>query len=270
MTQWVAVRQGGRLQRPGQRQFGVDEQGKGRLNIGCKSKIMKTKICLLGFFALVTLAIAAPHTWTFQKGGTFEGDYYSSGTTAVVVRKNGTNYIFKFADLSTNDLAYVAKMKADQKQAELDAEIKQMQQAGMVEATASIIRDFPEKVSGIANDRHCWMDAKFLKVDSSYVVNPDFYLGFPVEDRNKDEFSYCRVQKEFLGANFMNGTDYTDKQANPLVGVVMTLKRGDRVRLIGKVLPIPSASSGVFDIEKIEMIETAAEKTAREEAAKNP
>jgi len=231
---------------------------------------MKTKICLLGLFALVTLAIAAPHTWTFQNGGTFEGDYYSSGTTAVVVRKNGTNYIFKFADLSTNDLAYVAKIKANQKQAQLDAEVKQMQQAGMVEATASLIRDFPEKVSGIGNDRHCWMDAKFLKTDSSYVANPDFYLGFQVEDQNGNEFSYCRVQKEFLGANFMNGTDYTDKQANPLISVVMALKRGDRVRLIGKVLPIPSAGSGVFDIERIEIIETAAEKKAIEQSPENP
>ena len=31
-TQWVGVRHGGRLQRPGQRQFGLDEQGNGRLN----------------------------------------------------------------------------------------------------------------------------------------------------------------------------------------------------------------------------------------------
>ena len=250
-------------------QFGLDERGKGRLNTGCKSKTMKTKICLLGFFALVMLAIAAPHTWTFQKGGTFEGDYYSSGTTAVVVRKSGTNYIFKFADLSTNDLAYVAKIKADQKKAQLDTEVRQMQQAGMVEATASLIRDFPEKVSGIANDRHCWMDAKFLKADSSYVANPDFYLGFQVEDQNGDVFYYCRVQKEFLGGNFMNGTDYTDKQANPLIGVIMSLKRGDKARLTGKVLPVSSAGSGVFDIERIEMIETAAEKKAREDTAAN-
>ena len=32
MTQWVAVRQVGRLQKPGQRQFGVDERAKERLN----------------------------------------------------------------------------------------------------------------------------------------------------------------------------------------------------------------------------------------------
>ena len=107
---------------------------------------MKTKICLLGIFTVATLAIAAPHTWIFTTGKTFEGDYYSSGTTAVVIRNNGTNYIFKMADLSTNDLAYVAKIQADQKQAKLDAEVKQMQQAGWNELTSDLIENFPEKV----------------------------------------------------------------------------------------------------------------------------
>ena len=35
MSQLVAVRLGGRLQRPGQWQFAVDERGKGRLNFYC-------------------------------------------------------------------------------------------------------------------------------------------------------------------------------------------------------------------------------------------
>src|ERR1039457_6832506 len=141
-----------------------------------------------------------------------------------------------------------------------------MQQAGMVEATASIIRDFPEKVSGIANDRHCWMDAKYIKTDSSYVANPDMYLGFQVEDKNRDGFYYCRVNKEFFGNNFMNGTDYSDKRSNPLVDMVLSLKSGDKVRLIGKVIPVSSASSGVFDIERIEMIESAADAAAFKKA----
>jgi hypothetical protein len=36
----VAVRHGGRLQRPGQRQFGVDERGKGRLIFPLRQKIV--------------------------------------------------------------------------------------------------------------------------------------------------------------------------------------------------------------------------------------
>jgi hypothetical protein len=96
----------------GQWQFGVDERGKGRLNTQCKSKTMKTKICLLGFFALVTLAIAAPHTWILTTGKTVTGDYFSSGITTVVVKVGGTNCFIKLSDLSADDQTYVAAMKA--------------------------------------------------------------------------------------------------------------------------------------------------------------
>jgi hypothetical protein len=41
----VAVRHGGRLQRPGQRQFGVDERGKGRLNCNMKNDSPKCIYC---------------------------------------------------------------------------------------------------------------------------------------------------------------------------------------------------------------------------------
>ena len=221
---------------------------------------MKTKIYLLGIFAFVTLAIAAPRIWVLKTGETVTGDYVSSGTTTLIVKTGSTNCFLNISDLSTNDLTYVAEIQMKQRQARLDAEANQMTAAGMVEATVNLIRDFPEKISGVANDRRCWMDAKFIKVDSSYVANPDFYLGFQVEDKNGDEFYYCRVEKEFLGKKFMNGTDYSDKGTNPLVDVVMSLKRGDKVRLIGKVIPVSDAASGLFEIEKIEMIESAVEK----------
>src|ERR1035437_1887075 len=101
---------------------------------------MKTKICLLGIFALVPLAIAAPHTWILSTGKTVAGDYVSSGTTTLVVKTGGTNCFLAISNLSTNDLAYVAKIKADQKQARLDAEVKQMlSQPGWMEITASLL-----------------------------------------------------------------------------------------------------------------------------------
>ncbi|MGA3144873.1 MAG: hypothetical protein ABSF10_17880 [Verrucomicrobiota bacterium] len=86
---------------------------------------MKTKICLLGIFALVTLAIAAPHTWILKTGETVAGDYVSSGTTTLVVKTGGTNCFLKISNLSTNDQAYAAEIQAKQKQAQLDAEAKQ-------------------------------------------------------------------------------------------------------------------------------------------------
>jgi hypothetical protein len=267
----MAVRQGGRRQRPGQRRFGVDARGKGRLNTQCKSKTMKTKICLLGFFALVTLAIAAPHTWTFQKGGTFEGDYYSSGTTAVVVRKNGTNYIFKIADLSTNDLAYVTKMKADQKQAQLDAEMKQMVAAGMIELSARLIKNFPEKVR---NQQKGWMDVTFDRLSTAHIAFPDMQLGLDVTDKNDEVFYKCVIFKQ------LNRPDEnTQPVPNPLASWALGLMPGDKIRLIGHCYP--DTASGKFDanssfdyagflVEKIEVMETAAEKKAREQTAESP
>jgi hypothetical protein len=273
----------------GQWQFGVDERGKGRLNTQCKSKTMKTKICLLGFFALVTLAIAAPHTWTFQKGGTFEGDYYSSGTTAVIVRKDGTNHIFQIADLSTNDLAYVTKIKADQKLARLDAEVKQMQQAGWVELSTDLIKNFPEKLrdqipgDGTIIHKYGWMDAAYRGMNE-LTRDHDSSLSFGVIDSKGDYFDYCFVakklfpKKSFTSAEILAGAldNYTQ---NPLANVAFNLKRGDNIRLIGYCddsLPFAESPNGErashasFFIERIEIIETAAEIKAKDEAAKNP
>jgi hypothetical protein len=57
-----------------------------------EGETMKIKFYFIGMFALVTLALAAPRTWTFQTGVKVEGNYVSSGTTTVVVNKSGTYY----------------------------------------------------------------------------------------------------------------------------------------------------------------------------------
>src|SRR5665213_49143 len=250
---------------------------------------MKIKICLLGIFALVTLTMAAPHTWTFTTGKTFDGDYYSSGTTEVVVRKDGTNHIFQIANLSTNDLAYIAKIKADQKQARLDAEVKQMQQAGWIEFSTDLIHNFPEKVrtlipgDGTVIKKMGWMDAEYRGMND-LTRNHDNSLSFGVIDSKGDNFDYCIVAKKlfskesFTSAEILAGalTNYTQ---NPLVNVAFNLKHGDNIRLIGYCddsLPYAKSTNGErdshawFNIERIEIIETAAEKKNREEAAQNP
>jgi hypothetical protein len=232
---------------------------------------MKTIICLLGFFALMTLAIAAPHTWTFQKGGTFEGDYYSSGTTAVVVRKDGTNHIFQIADLSTNDLAYVAKIKADQKQARLDAEVKQMAQAGLMELSAKLVEHFPEKVLPYQKG---WMDVTFNDLSQSEVEVPEMEVGLFVTDKNGDSFFRATIFKQ-LNRPELN----TPAVPNPLATTVLNFKHGDKIRLIGHCYPkfsdnihevAGTPDKAGFLVEQIEIIETAAEKKAREQAAENP
>jgi len=230
---------------------------------------MKTKICLLGIFIFVTLASLAQtnfiHTWTLKTGAKFSGDYFTSGTEVVVIKDSGTNCLLKISELSTNDWLYFYECKTNQRQMQLDAEAKQMVAAGLVEATANLIRDFPEKVSGAGG----WMDAKFIKVDSSFLGHPDACLGFLVVDKNGDEFYDCGVTKELTPEN---GRFYNDNgelvalKSNPLVGTVMSLNRGDKIRLIGKKGP---NLNSMFEIEKIEMIESAADAAAVKKVKQN-
>ncbi len=73
---------------------------------------MKTKIGLFCYFILVTLVVAAPHTFILKTGETVAGDYVSAGTTTLVVKTGGTNCFLKISNLSSNDQAYVAELQA--------------------------------------------------------------------------------------------------------------------------------------------------------------
>jgi len=226
---------------------------------------MKTKICLLGFIALVTLAIAAPHTWTLKNGSSVDGDYFSSGMTTVVLKRSGTNYFLNIPELSTNELPYLVQMQFAQRQAQLDAEVKQMRLAGMIEFTTQMIDNFPEKV----DDHNGWMDVKFVKLYEDYVY-PRMELGFWVEDKNGDSFFKCYAEKVFLPDHISSPDDISNSPPNPLIPVITNLKKGDKVRLLGKVVNGSFYSQHrLFHVEKVEMIESAAEKNAREDATAN-
>jgi hypothetical protein len=220
-------------------------------------------LSLAGIITLTTLAVAAPHTWTLKNGIMVEGDYFSSGTTAVVVKRSGTNCILKISDLSTNDLPYLAEMQAAQRQARLDAEAKQMQKAGMIEFTKQMIESFPEKV----DDRNGWMDVTFLSLSDDFVY-PRMELGFDVDDKNGDLYMFCFAEKVFLPDHISSPDDISKSPHNPLIPVITNLKRGDKVRLIGKMINGSFYSQHrLFHVEKVEMIESAAEKKAREDAS---
>jgi hypothetical protein len=228
---------------------------------------MKTKIVFTRMLGLALLAMAAPHVWTFKQGGTIAGDYYTSGTAAVVIRRDGTNCILPIANLSSNDLAYVAKIKADQKQARLDAEVKQMRQAGMIELTAKLIQNFPEKVLPYQKG---WMDVTFNSLSQVGVDIPEMQVGLCVIDRNGDSFWGATIFKQ------LNEPDPNTKPVlNPLASWVLNLKDGDTIRLIGHCYPkfsdnihelAGTPDKAGFLVERIEIIETAAEKKAREQA----
>jgi hypothetical protein len=234
------------------------------------------KIAILLIFASLSAFgndLNLPHIWVLKSGNKVAGSYFTSGETSVVVKSSGTNCVLKIADLSTNDLIYFYDCKDAVRKSHLDMEASQMAASGMVEATASKIKNFPETVDGAGNERRCWMDGKFTGIDSEYISDPDMYLGFQIEDKNGDEFYYGRIDKEILGDGFMSGADSNDRQPNPLAHVALNLKHDDKIRITGKILTIYLAASGVFEVDGMELIQTAtdaqAEAEARQSAASN-
>ena len=176
----------------------------------------------------------------------------------VVVKSHGTNCLLKISDLSTNDWLYLYECKTNQRQTQLNAEAMQLQNAGFIELTGKLIENFPEKV----NQQRGWMDCEFISLDNGYTSGEeDFDLGFEVWDRNGDLFGKCIVQKNIFGPNFMSG-DNSDQRHNPLVETVSNLKRGDKIRLIGTVSSPVISDYRRFEIEKVEMIELAADADA--------
>lgn len=216
----------------------------------------------------------APRVWTFQTGMTISGDYYSSGTEMVVIKHDGTNCFLRIADISPKDQAYVAENQFKQRQALLASETNEMLNTGMVEFTVQQSKNFPEKTKV-----NCWMDAEFEEINSDELLdltrdseadareiaaiageqadNMDFrddFLGVHVADKNGDSFNYCFASKK-----------------PPMVDDLMKLHKGDRVRLWGYVDNFGGGFGGDeyqlwFQIYRIEIIETVAEKKARENA----
>jgi hypothetical protein len=234
----------------------MDDRGKWRLNSRCKGKTVKTKICLLGIFAFVTLTIAAPRTWVLKTGETVTGDYVSSGTTTIVVKTGGTNCFLTISNLSDDDQAYIAEIRAAQLQARLDAEAKQMERAGWIEFTAQFLENFPEK----SEDKTGWIDAEFVELDSSHSEYPERYLGFSVRDKNGDFLNRCIAEKQIVRDP---DAEHFVTDPNPLIDQISKLKRGDKIRLIGRKSDLhlnDSSNAGWrFFIDKVEITKRAKE-----------
>ncbi|HTX20498.1 MAG TPA: hypothetical protein VMD27_01370 [Candidatus Aquilonibacter sp.] len=216
---------------------------------------MKTKLAL--FFSLVTLAASAQtnsvHTWTLKTGAKFTGDYFTSGTEAIVIKSHGTNCLLKISDLSTNDWLYFQDCKAAQRQHQLDAEATQMRAAGQMEFTSKMLENFPEKVM----NQQGWMDGTFedFSAIGLYGDDKDFLLGFWIKDKSDDAFDDCVVFKK----------NPHDDQPAPELAEVMNLKQGDRVRFFGCPQEKEEGDRDLrFYISHVEMIESAADAAAIE------
>jgi len=202
-------------------------------------------------FSLVALAswaqTNAVHNWTLKSGAVFSGDYYTSGTLVMVIKSHGTNCPLRISELSTNDWLYYQDCKAAQRQRLLDAEAAQFRQAGLIELSRDLIKNYPESV----NRKQGWMDAEFYELGGdaqgfNQLVTE--VLGFEVTEKGGSIYDRCVAPKGM--------STQIDNQ-------VMQLKPGDKVRFIGEVIIPPSAlSSGWFMVDRIEMIESAADAAA--------
>ncbi len=217
---------------------------------------MQAQLVLL--FAIAALNVSAQtnsvHNWTLKTGTVFSGDYISSGTQMVVIKASGTNCFLKISNLSTNDWLYFQECKAAQRQHQFATEAAQMRAAGQMEFTRDLIENFPEKV----NQQRGWMDCEFLELENIYTSGEeDANLGFAVANKNGDSFYKCVVSKYLPVPG-----DNTGLQHNPLVEYITGLKRHDKIRLIGTVSAPLGSDYRRFEIEKVEMIEPAAEAEA--------
>jgi hypothetical protein len=225
---------------------------------------MKTKLALL--FTCAELMVSAQtnsvHNWTLKSGAVFAGDYFTSGELMVVIKSHGTNCLLKISDLSTNDWLYFYQCKTNQRQMQLDAEAKQLGAQGYIEVNAQLLENFPEKV---LNYQKGWMDVTFQDFSQYHVEFADMQLGLRVTDSNGNSLDNCTIFKQ------LNRPDQnTQPIPNPLVSVAMTLKPGDRIRLIGHGYPDVDSDDSIhrlagnsnhagFLAEGIEMIESAAD-----------
>lgn len=150
------------------------------------------------------------------------------------------------------ELTASAQTNSAQRQMQLDAEAKQMAQAGMMEFTVQLFENFPEK----AVNKHGWIDAYFQSLDNIWVESKEDELGFDIRDMNGDSFGKCHAIK----TNPYNGNP------DPVISEIIDLKRGDKVRFIGMGMPDVrhddmNKFTG-FYVSKIEMIESAADAAA--------
>jgi len=153
-------------------------------------------------------------------------------------------------------------MQFAQRQVRLDAEAKKLAEQGYIEVNAQLLENFPEKV----NFKNAWFDCtfeRFTPYTAAGDTAPDVMLVMEVDDKDGNFYTHCETYKSLSDDNFVTS------RPNPVAQALSNLKHGDKIRLIG-IAHNPGTGYHEFDIQNFEMIETAAEKKAREQAADTP
>ena len=181
---------------------------------------MKITMILLAS-SLSFLAMAEPHTWMFQNGDKFSGEYYSSGQEKAVVT-------IKISDLSEADKKYVAEQKAAQLQAA-------KQQAAKIRPVriVSILDGFGQcEVTGIAP-----VSTKIIILDIPESVKAylaDYYqlLNDSTDGKyTEEQLTVAHTESQLARTDVSAGNGAVDVSVGSTVGSGTTLNKTYNVRL---------------------------------------
>jgi hypothetical protein len=220
---------------------------------------MKLQFTILGLCALGLYATAGSHTWILKNGDKIEGEYVGTTSKKVFIMNNGATTTVKISDLSTNDLAYIVETQLARRQARLDREAKRLTQSGAHELTRKLFDSLTDKAEG----QPCWLDGKFAGLHQLWINSPG-EIGFSMEDKNADLLTNCIVARDVE----VGGSSWAGKksEARPSTAGISDLQRGDRVRLVGKIVMSKARSpQRFFRVDRVEVIERAAKQAPGDE-----
>lgn len=211
---------------------------------------------MLFFLVILSSPILAQTNliWSLKDGREIQGDYYTSGTQAIVLRTAGTNLILNVAELSTNSFIQYLKCKYEARERQMAYEAGQLKATGQIEFTVKMFEDFPEK----AQNQKGWMDAVYEGTDDTFLLagDKDYLVGFCLKDNEGDRYCKCAVFK-------INPNDNTPA---PDLAKIMALKKGDYVRFYGVPQDRGDYNELWFVAANAQLIQSATDRGAIEES----
>jgi hypothetical protein len=200
------------------------------------------------------------------------------------IKADGNTGILKFKDLPADVLAqygiststvqaaiaseqkakaqWDARANADAAQMKAAAEQAAKQALGM-ELTASLIKNFPEKV----RNQRGYMDVEFVELHPpsgdglvSSQTAAEMALNVTVKDKNDDWFYDCEILKDVPRDETKEGESrwsQANMKPNPVAAVAARLKRGDKIRLTGMVSELGLSDKLGFFVGDIKLLSSA-------------
>lgn len=197
-------------------------------------QIKKHSLALVLSVACCFSAKSQVRTWTDGDGRTIQAELISiEGNGEIIIERHPEKLRFRISPdrFSEEDKQYIQRFR----------DTKPMRDAGYLEFTERLIKNFPEKV----DQRQGWFDGRFLEVSSSMLeiyLSDSVYisLGFRAQDSNGDTFNKFIARKK----------EFSD--------TLLALKKGQKIRVVGKVAGMGTSEHWIL-VDKIIIIKEKVE-----------